>query len=420
MGEKDYFALHYPGKTSQEALVEDAKKLKDDFEILVKANPHSGFEQTVDPYNIIQKIIEKKDLVDDAERANYGYIRSFINQSFILYASPESEISSFHKARDVATEFPEELKLQNKIGIKLRDPIALASERRKALAFCEFSFLQGLVEAPTDEMLTHFEKVESRARSLIQRKIFSFFSQQSQHTLDAQMKLYQFNLPMNKAAFRNNAEKVLDLYKNGTEDAEKFIKYLNLEYFLKNPNAVKLNYDGIIDFCQGFLPGTSDYAPTLSVKGNISSVSARFPIEGKGTLLHEFGHVVSNILKGSGISQHSRSVYENAKACLAKKHPIEEKYQQNENHLVEEDWADTVAALASEENDGNPFCLIFSSSDTSLVLKKTDLNRIKDDHSGGLFRLLHFETIRKGSVPRACRGIIKSVNQKYDFSPCLK
>jgi hypothetical protein len=149
------------------------------------------------------------------------------------------------------------------------------------------------------------------------------------------------------------------------------------------------------------------------------------------TLAHELGHTVSRAIADDPIASDQLS---EVRKCLAdqltEELPAKTKKKYEESRLanpkangpyVEEDFADSVAAATSKDLQGrNGWCqLLTLTSDKKQYLESSVQADDSDNHSSSLFRLLKFETAKKGGLPDSCVGFLKAIGFKENFASCL-
>lgn len=92
-----------------------------------------------------------------------------------------------------------------------------------------------------------------------------------------------------------------------------------------------------------------------------------------------------------------------------------------EGPYVEEDFADAIAGVSGKSVKGrNTWCQMMSLTPDRQQYAESSLQaEDNDSHSPGLFRLLNYETMIKGSLPVSCDDYLAKMNYPKRFQPCL-
>ena len=138
------------------------------------------------------------------------------------------------------------------------------------------------------------------------------------------------------------------------------------------------------------------------------------------TIMHELGHTVSLALTND---PKAAVVADKIHKCLAAEHQSAGAVPSllGDSQFVEEDFADTVAGVSGHAITGkNPWCQMLSlDPQTNQYLESTLEPMPGDTHSASLYRLLHFEDMKKGAVPEACKSVFAASGTTEHFSSCL-
>jgi hypothetical protein len=139
------------------------------------------------------------------------------------------------------------------------------------------------------------------------------------------------------------------------------------------------------------------------------------------TITHELTHSVFRNINAT--NPKVKTWFADIKKCLSNQH--HEAPPNLRSNFNDEDFADMLAMVAYQGIGGqNPWChrLEVNSSmstynDKTLVQKNKGPNGLLDEHSSGLFRLLHFQHLQKGQFPEVCSEFMEA--SKYQ-DPKLK
>lgn len=140
-----------------------------------------------------------------------------------------------------------------------------------------------------------------------------------------------------------------------------------------------------------------------------------FSNKGKQILAHELGHHVGHFMEKHRLSNPTTLKFKDTRECLAKSHgeesldKVKMKLSTNdktrinwtENMYSEEDFADWIAAKASDSNMACLFVKNLKLDDPSIDYFKN--SNEEDPHSSAVFRLLNIELNKTGSLPDSCQ-----------------
>lgn len=183
-------------------------------------------------------------------------------------------------------------------------------------------------------------------------------------------------------------------------------------------NGFVLTEKPLYETCEDYAPGgLTDHVITGFGHVGISWQSVRFLDLGLSVIAHEFGHVISAVLR-------KESSLDSLKRCLNSLHGNDQEINKDE-----EDFADWIAARVARRvrstgsvDVGNIGCILMDhnstrwGTDAGLTLRyPREVNQVsKDVHSTNFYRLLNFQTQSESQMPRSC----ETITDRY--APTLK
>ena len=317
------------------------------------------------------------------------------------------------------------------------NPSKLNSLRNEAIERCIASYGLHIESLPTKEQMELFKENLGDYKSRIKRFANEFISKRSRPVVHKEIDSASLAYPETKEGFKKSFKQKLraakDLYTHMKTNqftqsssssllANKVIHFEDEDLFL-----------GSFPLCEQATPrGFTDKVYTTKGAIWVSSASITNPEAGKMVTHHEMGHVLSQGLQQDGLSQKTKNRTKVIHKCLDQKHKRSinifdklgatlsgkaQPYMEAEQ-FVEEDFADMVEAALAPKEAANPNCLFIDTRPNSHSPLHVE-HYTRDTHSTDFFRLLHFEHVARGRLPRECNFALKHRGKERDFSSCL-
>jgi hypothetical protein len=143
----------------------------------------------------------------------------------------------------------------------------------------------------------------------------------------------------------------------------------------------------------------------------LSPMTARGnPESREATIRHELAH--SAIRQ---VERYDPQIVEMFEDCLSQQHPEPQSKDQ-----LEEDFADLLA-MATWKKKQNPFCQVLLEVDATRHDYSDNAMYSEEDlsHSSHLFRILHLEFMKQGSLSQACKDYLNEIKYPIGFRNCL-
>ncbi len=443
-GAVKYLKKKYPDLKTEQAIKNDAQNLLNIFYKLKERKLYKKFSDILQTHSldkdieIVQKAMHKENLTH-SDLDLYDHIR---NQIIILSVITEDP----NLIPNLSSDPPESLFSyvnRNKIFEKLEKIEAKikagnTQEKEDLLSTCFGAYVYGATYSPaysstnflrlaTEVTVTHmFENVK---HSVVQK-----FSDHSRTILESEMKSSILELPLSSNDFKDRFLALIEYEKKSIHDALNKLKYdLDPSGHMKTEAKQLLLAKLVNEFNSDsysvyrYLRGACKkhdsegwyidraYSGIGTIK--ISPESLLDSEILKGVVSHEWGHIIEYILKNQNISKESKEKFEKAEVCLNELH-AHEPHPANQKY-VSEDWADLVLALSANPNDKNLFCYFMKQEDNHYDIQSIFNNYESDTHSSNLFRLLHVDMVRFGSLRDECNSFLNKLPHPPQFKKCF-
>jgi hypothetical protein len=277
-------------------------------------------------------------------------------------------------------------------------------------------------------------------------KILGKFSATSAGLLGPKIDDIKFDIPPSRESF---SELLIDEIKSSTEDILKFKAAKNQDPSVKTHFSLLafqdiMNTDeekslsSISEICDNYELGSlEDHSLQIgSGKIKVSWLSLKSPAVGKGIIAHELAHALSGLIQQSTLSAHSAALYKQSRQCLNQGFPplgVESEtlnYQQSGqtfsdryqvNQFVEENWADSLAAVYLGPEAPNYACFLVDKNEDGAYSSHQFLPPDdRDTHAPSLYRILKIDFLKKGQLPAACLEQLSSVEKSTLENVCFK
>lgn len=291
----------------------------------------------------------------------------------------------------------------------------------------------------------------NRSKDLVRKRVLSKYSEQTRKTLGEVLDKLSFLMPPTKEEFQASFERSLDSQIRKEESklhgfekmAETDQKALMLLAAISGSRSAEAKPEEAKDapkdtneLCDDFQyepMSDASYSGLGAIRLSFSTATGS-EASRQMTITHEIGHAISLPMRTGKGSEQSTKRFHEVRACLWKQHteplPAETKKlmatpgtdgKPLEGIYNEEDFADGVAAQAHADGwKSNPWCSFLVSEQQDrywpMGLPAFDL----DEHSSGIYRLLHFNHLMKKETPKQCVAFLDKAGAKPAFTNCLE
>jgi hypothetical protein len=291
---------------------------------------------------------------------------------------------------------------------------------------------------PTKDQVSTLKGDITRSKQMVETMIKAKFPPSMQLKLIKAVEDADFVVPPTAAdfetSFTENISQKLELQKANTallknvstRDMRELISAFSLLKSARDPNRK----DDANEYCDAFKYSPMSDANYTTYGHIVLSFSTATGDEEDRlkTIMHELGHSVSRaIAEDPEYSAQLASV----RKCLADQHAEELPPQTKKNYenakaadpktngpYVEEDFADMIAGESGGDVKGRTFwCKFLTLSDDRQEYHESQIQAEDgDSHSSSIFRLLHFETMKKGKLPDSCKSYLKTARYDEHFN----
>jgi hypothetical protein len=310
---------------------------------------------------------------------------------------------------------------------------------------CHLQYFMNKGILPNSAQVENLKKDTVKARKMVIASIQSQFPSFMQAKLIKSVEDVDFIYPPSvsdyEKSFFENMKSKLDIAQQNTKSIQKmsqeqirsFVPILQLAKANQKQNSATNSWDS------NKLCGSFQYDPmsdgnytalgsiVLSYTTAIGDDTSRF-----GTIQHELGHSVFREIAGD---QTYLSKLSSLRKCLKDQH-TEEFPEKMKDFVMKseyfktsfdgpyssEDFADMLAGESSKSIQGkNLWCQVLNLSQDGQQYQESQMQANDlDVHSSNLFRLLHFEFIKKNGIPNSCEKFLKDVSFTKNFQPCIE
>lgn len=442
-----FLKFAYPSRTLGEAYGMELEKFRAALKKMKELSPVvyqlSGFPLEEVRLAAAEAGIQKRDLDEDEIRHTYRKAAE-VNQTLYLLAKEGNPLND-REAPDSQTQI-KEMGGPEKFVERVKTALDSVFSDDRGLDRCRSLYQVNQAVLPDDNQLAAVKADLKKAKALVREKVIPLYSETTQKGLQALLDKVEFNYPPSRSEFAERFARQLDL-----ELKEKQAETITLQTAAFEDLADALVMIGgaapqyaelkekatTVSFCDAFqYQPLSDHSNSFFGAIHISFTSATGPASGRlMTLMHEIGHALSKGFAPTQASEVSRKRFRASRQCLADQHTEElpkataealaearNKDPEAEGPYTEEDFADSVAALAGKKDlDKNPWCCFLNANPDITEYRSLSLTAHDgDEHSGSLFRLLHYEFLLKQKMPKECEPLIASFPKPPKYQTCLE
>ncbi len=316
------------------------------------------------------------------------------------------------------------------------------------ISACDQHYLTNSVFLPDDSQVTALRKLVEDAKKQVATHILPLYSLKTQLMLAKVISSLTFTLPPSVREYKKALESHLasmlaaerNILKNNTELSEQdnlsFAMILAFQSKLGATHTTSFESNDN-KFCGRYIysPISDEILPQYGTAFLSFSTATGPTGPALDTIIHEIGHALTDKLTPENASVISLKKYRETRACFASMHNddlpsrnlkvvmnLKGGGKPSDGSYVNEDYADAIGALADKEMvNSNPWCQFLNVK--GLELKYSDESFIgseKDVHSSNLFRLFHFENLRKRPLTNECRNFFKKASGAPSFQNCLE
>lgn len=320
-----------------------------------------------------------------------------------------------------------------------------AQEIDNKLWSCHLQYFMNKGILPNNAQVENLVKDTDKAKKMVIASIQSQFPSFMHAKLIKAVNDVDFIYPPSvsnyERSFFENLKAKLDIAQQNTKSIQKmsqeqirsFVPILQLANVNQKQKSETSSWDSN-KFCGDFqyIPMTdANYTAlgsiVLSYTTAIGDVTSRF-----GTIQHELGHSVFReinqdpafLSKLSSLrkclkDQHTEELSEKMKDFVKKSEYFKTSV---DGPYSSEDFADMLAGESSKHIQGrNLWCQLLNLTQDGQEYQDSKMQAMDlDVHSSYLFRLLHFEFIKKNGIPSSCEQYLKQISFTQNFQPCIE
>lgn len=328
-------------------------------------------------------------------------------------------------------------------------PSALLNASRSADSICEAEFIRANTLLPT---ALEVKKAKTRIDNLKKEYLLGVkkhLSKASFSELEKKMQAWQPVLSESKEEYVKNMKEALRIEikraKSSNTDLTYFVNsphkdfyfstqmiqsvFNNFDKQLKIENEWRANNVCLMNHFE-YLP---DAASRHTGKFVFGPAVVRHSPRLDGIVLHELSHLLDGVLSANKLSPETDSWFNKVKSCLVSNHNYSKNDQNSSRSMTDskaqppvgeqflsEDWADLLSSVALPKQENYACFFIKKEGDSGVYREDSFVNlRPGAKHSADLFRLLHLQQLKKGSLPDECQQAVQAQGYKADFKNCL-
>lgn len=343
--------------------------------------------------------------------------------------------SDEHKCESLFKEYIQKQKLDEKLSLlesKTKDPTLL----RESLISCKAQILADAISHGDEKKA---KEIFKKAREKIELNVLSKFSAHSRKILQKELDQILVKSSAEAAAdfdpVQNFNEKLDSLNIENSDSPLNFSQEASLAFALDNSEDLE-NFNPYLTFTpcsekksnasDSFVRGDVDvpfFKKMLSQYNrseiNISAFSCSHEKTGESVVAHELGHAISHIFKNMKLSEESAAVYESLGNCVKGNYKIPLSSDLTLEHRMEEDFADTISAMAYPDNSVMKNCSQLEPSANETNYLNLDFIGFTDEvHSSALFRILIEATNKNVELPISCQKAFQPMKNKLRLNKC--
>lgn len=285
--------------------------------------------------------------------------------------------------------------------------------------------------APTEKEIKKYKEIEKPLIENYINKLTTFISKESANELRNYSKNWIGEYPPSKEKYFNDLlaslenaraeslkhkklrEKIL-----ASKDQDRFWSMYVASFLTDDKQSEELSTD-VYYACDEFVINPiPDAAHKTNKNFIVGPIPLKFPKKGEFIFHHELSHLAYEFFDKtkSRASVSSKNLFSKSLSCLDTNHKGTSPDIDVEMYRSE-DWADMIASKTSSP-DGNLGCFFIGKNIGRIAsLENSDET---DTHSNYVFRMLHEEYIRKGSIPEICQLELSMSDQKASFQDCFQ
>lgn len=172
------------------------------------------------------------------------------------------------------------------------------------------------------------------------------------------------------------------------------------------------------DVCEKHAPQMmSDAAYSASSGFIVGPLVTKFESKLDGVTYHELGHLLYNRISGADISKKTAAWLGDTQACLIGNHANDVSVGMK---YLSEDFADLVSSQLDDKSN-NKVCIMAHGTGRAQDYTKLSMKNADEDdvHPSDLYRLLHLNFLKHGSLPAVCEQGLKAKGEVANFKNCL-
>lgn len=305
---------------------------------------------------------------------------------------------------------------------------------------CSTVYVMAQQILPTRAQVNQYVQTRgSNLKSEFMAKVKNYFSQHSSQVIENESTSWIAHFPQTKedhfAHMKQSLLRALADSRKWKSEHQEFSKSPDKDSFYAIGAALideELNnfFSQAESACEELMPNIlPDSAFSKTAGFIIGPLVLRYGQAAEGIAYHELGHLVHEALRDKSISPETKEWFNQTRSCLVENHTeftVDERNQQistlktaNNSTYDAEDWADFIASIAEpkQENFGCFFVRKSNPGDyKNLSLKNAD---VSDPHSSNLYRTLHLNFLKKGSIPAVCHQALAAQGETVGFKNCL-